>query len=433
MPFTEHDNEDPGDFAAFFDMLEVYSNNDCRANFIFVKYSNLEAEKMRAVFDHLHEAFEQKCPLLWTGQPRDTTDLWTLCFFQNVRKFDVPCFDEREPEVFKISVRDLGNCRFYAARILAGIKAYAKCLVQSCGTFAVVNSDIEWTADLLESAVADLTHVQLQRLYMDAQLREEKKRTSFQLAFIKTYSTIVKLKTQSVLDRQRSSQVVLHGPGDPKLKLTDLVNLDQVVTRLNEVTGEAESFTLMHYIKTPALFLSYALLIIGPDGTTGFGKSLAALVIAMYWLRCFLSARKLPADAAYALLQNTLDAMRDSQPLQRPYIPVILDEFKPADKEQNQYCSQETIKSLVNISKPRDIRARSDQVRLHANQPVIMTANAEDEHDWCKARFDWSLPCARKTFVLKLRMPLLPDSIREQGAGGSSEVHEGLADCMHDE
>lgn len=317
--------------------------------------------------------------------------------------------------------------------MLAAIRSFANCLVRSCGTLAVLEAEMEWTADLLEIAVEDLTPSQLQRIYMDAQLTDGNNLTTFQVAYLKTYPSLLKLKAQAGVDRQRSSQVFLNGPLDPKLKLTDLINLEQTVTRLNEITGETDSFTLRTYIQDPKLFLSYSLLIIGSEVTTGFGKSLASLVIALYWVRCFRSAGTLPASSAYILLQNTMDSMRESQSLQRPYVPIILDEFKPADREQNQYCSEETIKTLGNVSKPKDVRARENQIRLHANQPVIMTANAEDEHEWCHSRFKWSLPCARKTCVLNLTLPLLPDSIRAQGAGGNSEAHARLAEHMHDD
>ena len=108
--------------------------------------------------------------------------------------------------------------------------------------------------------------------------------------------------------------------------------------------------------------------------------------------------------------------MRDSQEHMHSYVPVILDEFMPADQEQNQYCSADMLKSLANISKARDIRARHRQVRLYANQPVIMTANGDDEQAWVGGRFRWTAPLARKMCVLHVTVPLLSEQTRTRGS-----------------
>ena len=80
------------------------------------------------------------------------------------------------------------------------------------------------------------------------------------------------------------------------------------------------------------------------------------------------------------------------------------------------------------MSKGRDIRARHRQVRLFANQPLIMTANGADEREWRGSRFQWTLPCSRKICVLRLTEPLVSDEVRRWGpCGTNTEAHERLA------
>ena len=216
-------------------------------------------------------------------------------------------------------------------------------------------------------------------------------------------------------NQDKPSMVRLGGPQDPAMKLSDLTNLDQPVRRLNEITGEVDSFSLQEYVANPKYFLAYGLLIIGADDTTGFGKSLAAIVIALHWLQRFVTAGLVSKEKACVVLHNTIDGMRDSQEHMCSYVPVVLDEFMPADAEQNQYCSADMLKGLMNINKPRDVRARLRQVRLCSHQPIIITANGNSEADWVGARFKWSAPLARKICVCQITRPLFLDEVRARG------------------
>lgn len=438
MPYCQEDHPDAHGFNDFLKCIEPVLEPPARQEFVFFHFANLEPALLQEIFNELHLALQAKSPLLCLGRPSSadhpagSPDIWVLCRFDNYRKVKLEDLSIHGivPTCYRAAVSDL-NPRQRPERMLEIFKAFSESLRICAGDLALVASEAEWTAETLESVVKGLSDIQLQRLHMDAQLADRAKRTSFQDALLRTYVGLIKLRNQEAANRDRSSMIRVGGALDPKLKIGDLINLDQQVHRLNEVTGETESVSLEFYIKTPALFLAYSLLIIGDDSTTGYGKSLASLVIGLYWTQRFVDTGLLRPERAYLLYQNTIDSMRDAQEFQHPYVPILIDEFRPDDREQNQHVSAETIKALGNISKPRDLRARQNQVRLHAMQPVIMTGNAESEQAWCGSRFIWSSPCARKTCVLKLTRPLVPDNVRQQGPGGAATAGmERLASMM---
>eukprot|EP00972_Heterocapsa_arctica_P003624 541124-Heterocapsa_arctica.AAC.1 len=54
--------------------------------------------------------------------------------------------------------------------------------------------------------------------------------------------------------------------------LGDLENLDQKGTRLDEVTNRMVSYTLRQVFEDSSLMSKYGIILLGADGTSGFGK-----------------------------------------------------------------------------------------------------------------------------------------------------------------
>ena len=435
MPYCEQDRADADDFDDFLNSVTPFLVLDVRQEFIFLMFPGLGQASLREIFDNLHLATQEKSATLCVGRPPASQDVWVLCRFGNYRKIAIEDLSVRNifPSCYRAAISHL-NPRERPGRMLEIFETFIQSLRTCGGDLALVASEAEWIAEALESIIQGLSDAQLERLHIDAQLADKNKRATFQDALMKAYIGLLKLRGHEIENRDKSAVVRLGGPLDPRLKLSDLINLQQTVSRLNEITGETETYSLESFVRDPQLFLAYGLLIIGSDTTTGYGKSLSALVIGLYWVRRFLAAGLLPKDRAYVLLQNTIDAMRDSQEQQHAYVPIILDEFKPADQEQNQYCSAEILKSLANVSKGRDLRARHRQVRIFANQPVIMTANGADEQAWCGSRFEWTQPCARRIYVLQITEPLVSDKVRRLGpCGANTEAQDLLAAHMFDD
>ena len=338
-----------------------------------------------------------------------------LCRFGNYVRQDLD-FDllGMSPWYYRVDVSKV-HVKLRPKRWLEVFEAFIASLGRVGGDLALVAAEVEWTADALEAAVAPLTAAQLERLHMDARLTEVTARTTFQLALMKSYAGLQRLRVIVAEAVDRPTAIRIGGPQDPGIPLSALINMDQPVCRLNEITGNVDSFTLQEYVENPKYFLAFGLLIIGADETTGFGKSLAALVIALHWLQRFVSSGLVSKEKACVVQHNTIDGMRDSQDHMCSYVPVVLDEFMPSDAEQNQYCSADMLKGLMNINKPRDVRARHRQVRLQSHQPIIITANGDSADHWVQGRFKWTAPLQRKICVCQIRLPLVSDDIRRKG------------------
>ena len=421
-PYSEQSGSGTaGSFTAFTHMIESVAKPDHRQEFLFLHYAGVPDAPLRQLYGALSSALERKSPTLVVGRPPASQDVWVLCRFGNYSRCKQADFDLLgiAPWYYRAQLSGM-NPVHKPARMLEVFEAFIASLGICGGDLALVAAEVEWTADALEAAVAPLTAAQLERLHMDARLIDAEKRTTFQQALLKAYQGLQRLRTIQAEGADRPSAIRIGGPQDPGMLISDLINLDQPVRRLNEITGEVDSFSLQEYVANPKYFLAYGLLIIGADDTTGFGKSLAAIVIALHWLQRFVTAGLVSKEKACVVQHNTIDGMRDSQEHMCSYVPVVLDEFMPADVEQNQYCSADMLKGLMNINKPRDIRARQRQVRLHSNQPIILTANGNSEAEWVGARFKWSAPLARKICVLQVTKPLLTDETRRRGSANEA-------------
>ena len=181
------------------------------------------------------------------------------------------------------------------------MKAFCYCLSECSGDVELTEPDMEWNMETLLALLASVTDTQLLKVKGDAQLKPKDGRTPFQSAFLASFNTLLQIRKQSTGAVDIASLIRPDSKLDPKLKLRDLRNMDQLCSRYNEVTAVYDNVTLLEFAKNPKLFLTLDLILLGPDGTTGFGKTAAATVLSLFWLSKFVKSGLIAEiDAAVA-------------------------------------------------------------------------------------------------------------------------------------
>lgn len=282
-----------------------FDSLDLRTRFIFLRYNfgntdiaGLEVQRT------LSSQLEAKNAHICVGRhDLNAGDTIVLVRFGNYRRFSKECLKVKDvlPDIFKVDQAGTRPAQ-RAENILNALKAFAASLAEFCGDMQLTEASQEWNIDSLANLVGQLTEAQLLKLKGDAQLVPKDERTPFQKAFLTAFETLQRLLKQQKGALDIPSIIRPGGKLDPKLSIKDLINLDQLCSRYNEVTGEYDVITLKDYIKNAKIFLTYALILLGPNGTTGFGKTQAAITISLFWVSKFVRAGHLREDDAAVVL-----------------------------------------------------------------------------------------------------------------------------------
>jgi hypothetical protein len=278
--------------------------------------------------------------------------------------------------------------------------------------------------DELRQVALRLTQQQFSDLKGKCLLVETKKRSKFQNMFLRVLPALQEARREE--EKKSISDVGFNPfnmePGYTGLfPLDSFINLDQKGYRLNEKTGNMEFLTLQGLVRNPVEFLSnYAVVILGPPNTTGWGKTTFAKALARHYL--VESTPRYKHSEAFCYVVSTVDALPKSI---KGHQVVLLDEFRVADKEQLIYLSENGFKVLLDVKNEGSIRARTTDIQLGARVPRLMTSNASSAEDWCGGRFKWDMPQRRKCFVFVIDRPLIP-GVKSQG---SSAFHFGTWLC----
>ena len=195
------------------------------------------------------------------------------------------------------------------------------------------------------------------------------------------------------------------------LKETDFVpkkdeyqNLDQKGLRRKEVTAEDVYLTLDQLFMNPQIMQQHAICILGPPGTTGYGKTCLARSLAANYLAWRVNQGLCTEADTFCHVSSTMDFLKDKVITMNHCI--ILDEFKPGDRDQNPRLSEDGMKVLLDVRNVGSISTRFGDTFM-PNVPRLFTANAATPHQWTSPRFPFSLPMQRKAYVFVISKALL--------------------------
>ena len=132
----------------------------------------------------------------------------------------------------------------------------------------------QFSFDELLDATGTLTEKEIHRMKGIVECKPMKQRTEFDSAFMRCLPTIHKLKD---IDRVNNMLINAFNPKTLVCPMELLINMGQEGYRLKEVEMRNEVYTLRQLLTNAEIMSRYTILILGANGTTGFGKTQFAL------------------------------------------------------------------------------------------------------------------------------------------------------------
>jgi hypothetical protein len=197
-------------------------------------------------------------------------------------------------------------------------------------------------------------------------------------------------------------------------KAADYVDLNALIgERVDELSGLPVRVSYMSFLRDPRLHRRYAAVVLGNNETSGWGKSSLAESSARAWCLDRCERNGLPLESAMYLRVNSIDSIRAHQKSIDGIGTFIFDEVVLADRSQVQHMSENGVKSLLDVTRPADLRAREHQVILPADVPRIFTANSGSLEEWLGdvvVHIRDCIPIFRRAFVFVMTQRQLRES-----------------------
>ena len=312
----------------------------------------------------------------------------------------------------------------------ATLECFSQTLCETMTNLVVKVPPSAFSFEQIMTGVSKLTQDQLETLRGEALVRPQKERSEFQSAFLRVFGQINKVRD---LNDRVGKELVFNAFAPPSTikipPLENIIDMDLQGCRLQEVSGQYEFYTLREVFSRSSLLNRYAVLILGANKTTGYGKSAVAKALACHYAKCFVEARNLPHDRAQVVLMNTLDSARDIKFVKG--MVWVLDEFKPADTVSNVYCTETMLKCLFNPAEPCTLRARNVDIKVCDGIPRIITSNADSLENWCGSDIECSDPLKRKCIVFVIRKPLLSSEwVRSIQSAANLDLDDSATDAL---
>ena len=323
----------------------------------------------------------------WPNRPKTLAVAYQK---QDQRKVSIPCgFCER----YVTGVAKKGETRYSDVDVLSKLL--------DLGTKQVRNF-VDEVLDDKPSAIEVVSAVQSQEpgalalTRLEAALVPPKERTPFERALTSEWQvtkTAVKQMEERRTQAIYASKVKETGTVQPEsvfkpswrtLRITihDRSLLTPLMPRVGGQTSNV--VTMETYLDFPGLHQNVTLFITGEPRK---GKSELAKLI------CLLLAFKYQAGDPHFLMTSTLDALRASQALMLPGVPVLLDDIGgDEDDAQLIYSSVSMWKAILQVKDPSQIRGRSDDIMWAARQPKVISSNCKDLADWVNTMFPRAKP-----------------------------------------
>jgi hypothetical protein len=272
-----------------------------------------------------------------------------------------------------------------------------------------------------------LTKEQIETMKGNILMKSVKDRSDFEQTFMRAHAQLVKVNE---LRTKGTKNMCFNAfePPFPIVEINDLINLTQEGTRLMEVSRETEKYILRDLFLNADVLNNYAVLILGSDRTTGYGKTQLALALACHYAKARCEALGLSKDEAKVVLSGTIDAGNEIEFTQG--MVWVLDEFKPADTESQVYVTENMLKVLLSPRQSGTIRARNKDIKICEGVVRIITSNAIDGQDWCGKKIPWSDPLKRKSIRFSITKPLIPSGYFKSKDVGSNPDVCAISDLM---
>ena len=177
---------------------------------------------------------------------------------------------------------------------------------------------------------------------------------------------------------------------------------------------------LDHLLNHPEILQTHAVVFMGSDSTTGYGKSTVARFLACKFAVHMTSVLGRPKTEATVLASTTIDDL--SGITCKSGWAVMFDELAVGDKEQVQYMSTGILKTLADPQSTSGARARGKNVVLAGDTARIFTTNATSLEDWAAGRFDITLPIRRKMWVFVVTHKMIEDEWAKRNDYVGSEL-----------
>ena len=168
------------------------------------------------------------------------------------------------------------------------------------------------------------------------------------------------------------------------------------------------------------LLREHAVVFMGSDSTTGYGKSTIARYLACKFAVHMTTVLGRPKTEATVLASTTLEDL--STITCKSGWAVMFDELAVGDKEQVQYMSTGILKILADPQSTTGARARGKNVVLAGDTARIFTTNATSLEDWAAGRFDITLPIRRKMWVFIITHKMIEDDWAKRNDYVGSEL-----------
>jgi len=284
--------------------------------------------------------------------------------------------DDVVPEMYRLRYKGI-----YCTKISETMQILVNVMCECQSTVHVrAPSSGAYSFEQLLEGFIHLTEPQRETLRGQCQMVAAGRRSEFQKLFLAQFQCMTKvaqLRANAI-----SGDTVWHAanPIQVVIGLGDLVNLDQKGTRLDETTNRDVTYTLRDVFEQAELMAKYGIILLGPDGTSGFGKSQLAQRLAIHWTLARAQAMGLQPAEAMVAMTNTMD-LGNKIDFKTGWC-WVLDEFMPADKEAQVYCSESSLKVLLSPMAPGSIRARNTDAKIPAGVARIVTANAGSLAEW---------------------------------------------------
>jgi hypothetical protein len=293
------------------------------------------------------------------------------------------------------------------------VKFHEKFIIQldRCYTRAVrnfqlkVNEPGKLTFEGLLESCQRLTDQDLEVLLGELMMKPKRSRTAEETAIMDAMPQLKRVRTLRSSPGRAAMLWDATCPPHDVVPVRFLLNLDQKATRLLEQTNTVEEKTLHELMRDPALLAQHGLVILGPDGSTGFGKTSFAKRLACEWSKLQVSMLGLPAHMAKVCWATSIDDLREVS--LREGQAVVVDEFEVRDTNAIQFASAGMLKTLVDPTNSANVRCRNRNAFIPAGTARIFTANADSAELWTQPRFRWTAPLARKAYVVVVSRPLV--------------------------
>jgi len=166
----------------------------------------------------------------------------------------------------------------------------------------------------------------------------------------------------------------------------------------------------------------------GDNTTTGFGKTMTAILLASLYARSLQAAGLLPSGKHRLLVTNTAEAGKTVNFETDGILVWLLDEFEPGDRDQQQHMSEAMLKILLTPALQGTMRCKgTETLAVPSGLSRIFTSNSPNGDAWCGNRFEWSGPMRRKHIWFQVHQPLLTPEARAEPVDDNAVDEPGPA------